>query len=278
MTDFPDWTDQQAAANDISVTGAPLLRKTGVLANANPANIPAGGSINPVALVSINQPSFEIAFGINLPAGVGTVPFCQIVMQWVDASTGIVTDTEVFLASAGNGAGNGIQYYLSGPARGSSLNLLFENLDPAQIMTIGYIVAMTSHVHAYDRLTQFAYSGAAPIGFSNPAGNPNTGVLAVINANIGANGTVSRLCAVWNGTVTLDIDNTGQADSISVTIEDPQALYSTVALSHLYKFFVAAGATVTTNITLPHGPVLIVIANNAANAIQPTVTLIRTEY
>jgi len=199
-------------------------------------------------------------------------------MQWVDAVSGVVTDTEVFIVSAGNGNGNALQYYLAGPARGSELNILLENLDPAQIMTVSYVINMTSHIYTYDRLVQFAYAGAAPITFSNPAGNPNTGVLAVINAAIAASGSVSRLCAVWSGSVTLDIDNTGQADSISVTIEDPGTLYSTVALSHLYKFFIAAGATETIQITLPHGPVLIVIANNAANAIQPTVTLLRVEY
>lgn len=278
MTDYPDFQSPLANALQIAANGTPLLRLTNSLAFANPANIPAGGSLNPVASVAVNQPSFEIALGVNLPAGAGTVPFCQIVMQWVDAISGVVTDTEVFLVSAGNGAGNSLQYYLAGPARGSKLNLLLENLDPAQIMTVSYVVNMTSHVYTYDRLVQFSYAGVAPITFSNPAGNPNTGVLAVINASIGANATISRLCAVWSGTVSLDIDNTGQADTISVTIEDPGSLYSTVAQSHLYKFFLAAGASNTFNITLPHGPVLIVITNNAANVISPTLTLLRTEY
>lgn len=278
MTDFPDWTDPQATATDVSVTGVPLLRKTAPLASASNVNIAAGSSINPVSNVTINQPSYEIAFGVSLPAAAGTVPFLQILMQWFDASTGIVTDTEVFQAPMGNGPGNAIQYYMSGPARGSGLNLLFQNSDPAQIATISYIITMTSHVHVYDRFTQFGYANVAPIGFTNPAGQPNSGVLAVINATIGGNLSISRLCAVWSGSAIVTIDNGGAANSMSLTIEDPATLYSTVVNAHLYKFFIAAGVESSFNIALPHGPVLLVVANNAAGNITPTITLTRIEY
>lgn len=278
MTDYPDFQTPQANATSISLTGVPLLRQTLPLAHGSNVSIGAGSSINPVSTAPLNQPSYEIALGVNLPAAAGTVPFCQIVLQWVDTTLNTVTDTEVFIVSAGNGPGNSLIYVLHGPCRGDALNLLFENLDPAQTMTVSYVVNTTSHVHEYDRLAQFAYAAVAPITFSNPAGNPNTGVLAVINASIAGNTSIQRLCAVWSGTVILSMDNTGQANSISVTIEDPATLYSTVALGHLYKFFLAAGASQTVQLVWPHGPVLISVANNAANAIQPTVTVSRVEY
>lgn len=279
MTDYPDWTVPQANASAISTTGAPLLRLTSTLGQAQAQNLPANASTTILAKTALNQPSIEAMFTLNLPAGFGTVPFAQFLFNWFDSLTGLNIDSEFYELTSGNGIGGALTYYLTGPARGDQLQVQVLNQDPSVAMTLSWVINAVSHLYEHDRLLQPFIVTTAPIGFTNPGGNPALGVLAASKPAIAANATAPRLAAIWNGRAVLSVDNTGQVNTCLVQVADPGTLYSINSQQSLVSVSAAAGATVNADIALPNGPVNLLIQNKGASgSITPSVTLIKREF
>lgn len=261
--------------------GIPLLRFTNKLGNANNQNIAALSSVPLIAFVPTNQPSYECTFVASLPAAAGTIPFVQLTLQWNDASTGMVNDTEEFIITSGNGPANAITTYLSGPVRGDELSVIAFNLDPAQALTLTWVINGTSHVFERDRLVQPNYAPTAPVGQTNPAGSPQAGLIAAISPIVAALATSTRLLASYNGRIGLNINARGQANNITYTLQDPGTLYSTLSGGTFWSTDTPTGGgqAYFENINLPDGPVLYTIINRGSSGtVQPTVSIIKAEY
>lgn len=258
--------------------GAPFLRLTRKLGTAASQTIPGLNSNPLITFVNVNQPSYECTFIANLPAGVGTVPFVQLTFQWNDGTTGLINDTETFVITAGNGPTNAITTYLSGPVRGDILSVNAFNLDPAQTLSITWVINTISHVFDHDRLVQPAYAATAPVGQTNPNGTPSAGLIANVSPTVAGSATSTRLLAAYNGKVGVNINARGQTDNFSYSLIDPGTLYSTGGAIFFSADTPAGGSQTYQNINLPNGPVLYQIINRSTTAGAPTFTITRDEY
>jgi hypothetical protein len=276
--DYPDWSVPQTNANAIAGTGVPLLRGTNNLAVATGLSIPPSPETDLLVKAAVGRPSYEVLVTLSLPSGAGTIPFAAVIMSWFDVAGNFNIDTETFWLAAGNGPANALDYYISGPCRGDLLSVQILSLEPAQNMTITISVNETSHLHPRDRLLQQSYTNTAPVGFTFPAGTPNTGVLYSSDVSIGPNSTQQRLCAAWNGKCRYAIDNNGGANPGTLSFYDPENLYGDIGNAMLTVNF-AAHSTASGEVSLPNGPMLVKHSNTAStNTINPTVYLIREEY
>lgn len=277
--DFPDFGTPGQNVLGSAQGGVPLLRATANLGFAISASIAAAGNLLVTQFSPVTQPGYEGFFQVFLPAASGTVPFCQVDLIWIDAVLNAIIDTETFFITSGNGSANSQLCYIAGPARGDQLSTRVTNLDPAVAVTLTATINQTSHTYSHDRLLQPSYAGTAPVGFTNPAGNPAAGVLVSTSPPIGPNGTVSRLIASWNGRATLSVDDGAQANGLNVILADPGTLYSTISGMEFAFIPVAAGARAFAEVQMPNGPVLMNMVNIAGvNTITPKVSLLKREY
>lgn len=277
--DYPDWSVPQQNANAISTTGVPLLRGTNSLGGGNLVTVPANSAVTLITTVNVTQPGYEGMFILNLPAGVGSNPFARVSFTWIDSISLQNISFRTMLLSAGNGPANALTYYIAGPVHGDQLNLVINNLDTTQDMTLTWQVNQTSHIYQHDSLRQFAYLPTAPIGFTNPDGAPGGGVLLITRPTIAASGQSDRLVAVFAGKAMLGIDNAGGSAVIWVSIHDPNLLYSPGNSVRMEPVVAANGANAVVPVFLPYGPVLVRIENKSTTAsVTPTVTLVSADY
>lgn len=260
--------------------GVPLLRLTRQLGQFSNLNLPAASGNGILTNGAANQPGYEIGLVLNLPLGVGTVPFANLVLTWSDKATGLIINSEGYILTAGNGPSSALTYYLTGPCRGDQLSVNIQNLDPAQAMTLNVVMNTTSHIYSHDRILQPQYGGTAPVGFTNPNGIPYQGVLCIASPTVAALATTTRLLAVWNGKCMININARAQANNISYTLQDPGTLYSSTANGVLWSADTPTGGSqLTEEIVLPNGPVLFTETNRGASGnVAPTVTLTKMEY
>lgn len=276
--DYPDWTSLRALVNAMAATGVPLLRATNGLGAGSAVNAPHVNTITMFNNAIITQPSFEASFSAHFPAGQGTSPFMRIAAFWSNSATGTQTDTEQYAIPIGNGAGNDVTVYLSGPCRGDRLTMTASNQDAAIDASFTYAVNETSHVFDRDRLVQPALTGIPPIGFTWGSGLPMTGLLFSRTGGINPSTNVFRLMPVWNGRVRISVDNGGQAGQVSVSFQDPANLYQGVGLFSMEQA-IPGGNRLVYEAVLLNGPLNVLVRNeDTVNVNSPTVYIHREEY
>lgn len=260
--------------------GVPVLRGTTNIGVAIAQTIGASVLSTLVSNFPIAKPSFETILQLNLPAGVGTVPFAILGINWSDSNTGLTVGFKQYVLTAGNGPSNVLTYYISGPCRGNQLSITLQNLDPAQTLTYTIAINQTSHVYSVDRLLQPSYATTAPITFQNPAGNPSKGALLLTQPTIAQNTSTARLSACCNAKAKISIDNSGGALQMAVNLNDPGGVYNGAAAGQaLYKFVVAAGGATVNEIQFPNGPFSVSMSAAAgAGSITPSVAITAMEY
>ena len=274
---------QTADVTGLTANGIPPLRGTVNLGNATAQALTANVTATLLNAVSVTRPSFEAVFKLNMPAGVGTVPFAALILNWTDSNTGLVVGQKLYEITAGNGSGNELTFYLSGPCRGNQITLQIRPQDPAQAMTLTWAFNQTSHIYTIDRLLQPSYAATAPFGFTNPAGSPSKGLLASVTSAIGPNASISRLLAASNAKIKIMLDNTVQANAAAVQINTPSsalAIYGEAgAPTSLFKTTAAIGGQGGGEWQLPNGATVLQIFNtNVTNTITPNVTITTMEY
>ncbi len=260
--------------------GVPVLRGTVQLGSASAQSLAAGGTVTLLNNVNISKPSFEAVFKLNLPAAVGISPFAILGVGWQDAVTGLQVGFKQYVLTAGNGPTNALTFYLSGPCRGNQIVLTLQNLDGTQILTYSWLFNVISHIYTIDRLLQPSFATTAPIGFTNPGGNPSKGALFLAQPTLAALGTAARLMPCTNAKCKLDIDDGAQANGCAVTLTDPGVLYNGGnAGQSFYRAVAVAGGQTTIELQMPNGPLLVTIINQgSAGAITPSVSITAMEY
>lgn len=259
--------------------GIPLLRFTKQLGTATATVIPANGSI--VTLVNatnINQPGYEFTGQVFMASGSGTVPFVRLTITWLDSLSGLTTSFKHYYLTCGNGAGNVLTFYLSGPCLGDQVNVFMTGLDPSVTASMQWLFNVTSHVFTHDQLSQTALAATAPNGFTNPGGDPAAGLLALAIPTVGPSSTTTRLAAAHSGPAVLQVDNPSTTNAILVALRDPGTIYQSSAGIRLGTLRMATSSSGSLNIILPYGPVAIDIINEgASNNVTPNVALITTD-
>lgn len=278
MTDYPDWQTPAANAQQIAKTGVGLLRFANELGSGGTVNVPAATFATLLDDVSVTQTSMQFTLTCNLPAGAGTIPFVTAELIWVEPTDTYITWQENYIASCGNGPLNQITTRFIGPCNGDSLSLSVFNNDPAQQLTVTYYVEQTSHLYAVPRWEQAGYAGAAPIGYTNPSGDPLRGIVAWAQPTIAASGSQSRLIAASYGKWRVLLDNSGGSDACTLTFTDPTG-WVLAAGSELFSGTAAAGAVLSFEFNAPPSPVQVKLANDSAGgAITPTLIIVREPY
>ena len=274
---------QTADVTGLTTNGIPPLRGTINLGNATAQALTANTTATLLNAVAINKPSFEAVFKLNMPAGVGTVPFAALILSWTDSNTGLIVGKKLYEIISGNGPANVLTCYLSGPCRGNQITLQIRPQDPAQAMTLTWAFNITSHQYTIDRLLQPGYAATAPITYTNPNGDPSKGLLAASSPTLAPNTNTSRLMAASNAKIKVMVDNTVQLNPCAVQINTPSAitaLYSEPAApTTLFKTTAAAGAQSGGEWQLPNGATVLQIFNQGAtNTITPNVSVTLMEY
>jgi hypothetical protein len=278
-TDSPDWAPHVALASQVAATGVPLLRGTNKLGSAPAVIIGPGATVQLLTDVPVSQPGYEGLFVLNLPAGAGTTPFASVIFNWFDSVTTFNVDSEFFALTAGNGSANALQYYVRGPCHGDQLSLQITNLDGAQNMTLLWVLNQTSHVWLTHRIAQPVYAQTAPVGFTNPSGTPGIGLLAASTPTINPASTTSRLLAACNGKALLAVDNFTGTNAMWCKLVDPGTLYSAAGAVSAPVLSLAAGQVASTEVALPHGPMLLSVRNQGSTGtITPGITLTAMDY
>jgi hypothetical protein len=274
VADYPDWQTPQAHATQIATTGVPLLRFTNNLGFSASATIVGGATVTLLPSIAINQPGYEVAVTVSMPAGTGTLPFIRLSLQWLDATSNIQVARRDVVMAAGNAAGNALTYYIRGPMHGNRFIIRAVNIDPAVTATIAWTANETSHVFEHDEAIQNAYAGTAPNGYTNPAGVATANLIAYTAASLAASAANIFLCALYAGDVILNIDSISAANATKVELFDPSGYITGAALSPIFGVTVAAAGSASLQLTLPFSPLLLKVTNlGTAGAISPVVAL-----
>lgn len=252
--------------------GVPLLRQTKTLGNGSAQTLTAGVMTTLLNKVSINQPSYEGLFSLFQAAATGTLPFASIVFNWFDSFSGLNVASKFFTITSGNGSGNALLFYISGPCFGNQLTVTITDLEPSTNQTLTWALNSTSHQHLIDRIYQSVYATTGPNGFSNPNGNPSMGLLFEAAPAIGPSGTINRLLAVNNAVIDISIDDGAQANGLNVKLLDVSGQLTGTANTQLLIRNIAAGNRDFVEMALPSAPVVLQLQNIAGtNTITPTV-------
>lgn len=266
----------------LTTNGIPALRGTVNIGNGSAQSLTAASTTVLIASANLTKPSFELIIKLNAPAGAGTVPFGILNILWQDSNTGLQVGAKSYVLTAGNGPTNFLTYYISGPCRGNQIVLNIINKDPAQTFTLTWALNQTSHAYTIDRLLQPVYAALAPIGFSNPAGNPTKGLLFASQPSIGPSSSTTRLCAASNAKCKISIDNGAQANGCAITLNTPAGatLYDeSGAGQSLFRLVAAAGLQASQEWQMPNGPVNVTMINQTVtNTITPSITIQTMEY
>lgn len=262
--------------------GIPVLRGTDNLGTASAQTIAANTNATLINGVSVTKPGFEAVFQLNLPAGVGTVPFAILQVIWQDSNTGLQVGLKQYVLTTGNGPSNPIIVYLSGPCRGNQIVLKLRNQDPAQTLTYTYAFNQTAHTYLVDRLLQPTYAATAPITFSNTGGDPSKGLLASSSASIAPNGNYTRLIACCNYKVKISIDNTVQLNAVALLLNTPSStgLYlESNPPTTVLRMSAAVGAQANQEWQMPNGAMVFQVFNQGGtNTVTPNIAITLMEY
>lgn len=272
--DYPDWQTPQAHATQIAVTGVPLLRFTNNLGFAASAALVGAANVTLLPSMAINQPGYEVAVTVSMPAGTGTLPFIRLSLQWLDSVSNIQVARRDVVLACGNAPANALTYYIRGPMHGNRFVVKAVNIDPAVTATIAWTANETSHVYEHDEAIQNAYAGTAPNGFTNPAGVATANLVAYTAASIAASGSNTFLCALQAGDVILNVDAIAAANTTKVELFDPAGYITGTANSPIFGVDVAAAGSASIQLTLPFSPLLLKVTNlGTAGSISPVVAL-----
>ena len=272
--DYPDFQYPQAHADRIANTGVPLLRFTNNLGFAASATLVGAANVTLLPSMPINQPGYEVAITVSMPAGTGTLPFIRLSLQWLDSVSNIQVARRDVVLACGNAPANALTYYIRGPMHGNRFVVKAVNIDPAVTATITWTANETSHVYEHDEAIQNAYGAVAPNGFTNPAGVSTANLVAYTAATIAASGSNIFLCALQAGDVILNIDAISAANTTKVELFDPSGYITGAALSPIFGVDVAAAGSASIQLTLPFSPLLLKVTNlGTAGSISPVVAL-----
>lgn len=181
LTDYPDYSEHVANADQIAATGAPLLALSNTLLKSGVQVIPASGLYNP-SIMNTTQLCYEIWMQAQHGSGT-TVPFIQLQLAWIDSSSSVGMETDVFYAPSAT-ASPGWTSVAKGPTKGNQLDLLVTNLDASNPATVSIIVLQHSRVYTGEifRGINASNTGKTVAGFTMPSLPADNGVLGVVSA------------------------------------------------------------------------------------------------
>lgn len=267
----------KTVANEVSVTGAPLLKLNKNAGFATGAALGASTTVTLVNNLAVTQIGLQMTLWLEYLTPTPTVPFGELSFIWSDTTSGLSGPVDVYDLPGGQSAFSVFQIDM--PARSTNVTIKLTNLDPALTLTYSWTVNQISTPIEVPRVAETTLSVVA--GFTRPGGDPLKGLLASVSVTITTGASQSRLVPTWAGRARLVMDNSAGIDQLTLSLLDPTGtLYSSVGSDTVGGIFeVAAGASATAEVALPNGPVVMKVANTGTGGsnITPTINLVRFE-
>ena len=214
--DYPDYQTPTAHADQIAVTGVPLLHNATSQASAtiDLVTIPSTRTAGPFSLGAI---CYELWLSLENDTASATGTYITVEMQWTDSATGLLLARRKFKAVAGpNGSPHTLK--LSGPVHADQVTVIFGiTSDSASHCTVIYQLLATSRLYGRDtmRSTQpFAE------GYTIPGAVPEFSVLINTAPSVGVGNTLTRLMAAYSGRVWLNAHTTSATTNMIVTVHE----------------------------------------------------------
>lgn len=265
VADFPDWQAPQAHADQIAVTGVPLLTKSTLLANTVYTNLAAGASNGTVGL-PVTQTGYEIILNPKFAAGT-TNPFIEVQLQWVDSGTGLQVASDSFYLP-GSEAPSGLAVFGRGPTKGNQLFVTVTNLSSNNPVTTALTVLQNSRVYASDvwRFQNSSVNNQTVAGFTLPTFPDDESCLGTVTgASVAASGSASWLMGIGSGgpvTVTLECSGPVATNARFHAYALPSSVYGTTAPLIAYQ---AANLNQAYTFNPPRAPWLLQAVNTATS-------------
>lgn len=276
--DYADYNTPQAHATAIAATGVGLLKFANQIAQGTGTTVAGGALATLASLVAVTQPSWEYGAALSLPAASGTAPFSRLILNWFDPTGTQQLAQDIFEAPSGNGPANAISITGRGPCKGEKLTAQLRNVDPAQTLTLTYLLQQTSHVFTLPQWEQVAPPGTAPNGFTGSGGDYGISMPVNMAATIAASSSITRLLGTRFGKWRFLVDNTGQANAVRVQIQTIVG-FAIPAGTNIADVTVANAAVSSFEVSMPSSPAVIVLTNNGTTgSITPVVTAVFEPY
>jgi hypothetical protein len=256
-------------ANDIQSQGTFALSGTANLLNQSNTVVAAGGS-NPQGPYTISTIGYVFYVAVEAAAASGT-PFLTVTLTFTDSASTRTMGIIQWDVAAGSASFQ--QYAGYGPVPGDRLTITFTNQDPTNLMT--YVTALTENSRLYARHDLQPMNSQTIPGFTKPASEIGSNVLFAESASISASGSIQRIMPLYCGDIEICIDNQGQANSCSVSINavsSPVAGIGGSTGAPIYFQTVAAGAALNAMLALPRSQCVVTVFNNGGTgSIAPSV-------
>lgn len=200
VSDYPDFI----AANTINALPAPLFQHGTFSVGAGNTH-----SLGPAQITALG---YEAIFSVSV-GNTATIPFVTLQVIHTDLGSGMTVSEEDWTLAAGP-TGSPCTYQITGPTKGSQVQLSFTNLDPSLSMLISHASLTNSRLYARDKGITTVYN--APPGFTVPGSNNLAGIIASVNgASVAPLSSITRLFPVYSGDVWLWTDQQGAAGGSS---------------------------------------------------------------
>lgn len=272
--DWPDYQPHAHMALAQYTQRVPLARNAISLGSNKAQVLGAGLPVNLVTTLPTDQPSIQMLLNTQEAVAANGTPFVLAVFNWFDAATGDPIAQRTYVSAIGSGQGYSVR--LQGPARGDLLTVILVNDDTLHPITFDWSITAISHVLADD---DYHSDGNIAVNtYASPAAAPDKGVLAFSNPIIVPGTPQTRLTPASNRLCKICINNTGQANGLSVVVGDPAPAINLYGSTGGVEFYangnIPAGGTVNDEFQMPLGPALITMTNlGGAGNIQPKVTI-----
>lgn len=272
ITDYPDYSEHVANADQIANTGVPLLTMSQTLLKSGTQVIAASGLYNP-ALMTVTQPSVEILMHAQFASGTA-VPFIQGQLAWIDSPSAIGVETDIFYAP-GAVTAPGWASIFKGPTKGSQLDLLLNNLDSVNSATVDILILQNSRTYTDEvfRGINAVNTGRTVPGFTMPVLPGDNDILGIVaNQAIGAGASLPFLFSPHKGLVNVGIEmNAGAVSNLTVSLRNvPDTVYGG-GHNFLGAFPNPVGGF---QVASGRAPILVHLANSATASITVTCGLV----
>jgi hypothetical protein len=249
-------TQQTAIPGNIATTGVPGLVMSTMLLNQASTNIAAGGTFTS-SVLTFNQLGYNILLSLIDNAAGTASAVCSVTVTWIDSTTGLVLYTDLWHICPGASGSTAHLVGGVGPTKGNQVQISIKNNDSVQVaFTLKFLVNSRTYGKD-DWRSQNPFPGFQ--GQTNPNSDVNAQTLFDVSPSINNATTITRICPLYAGAVTMQFHSTPIA-RYQVNTLDPNVLAYGVCAS----CDTAAGVNTVVQATLPQAQCVVSIQNLGA--------------
>lgn len=274
VTDYPDYSQHVAQAQQIAATGVPLLHAKNLLESVSSAAV-AGGTLRAGASTAVTQHSY-LAKVLLKTGSAATVPFAEIQLSWIDSASGEQVGTDSFIVPCSSSP-SPFGVYGNGPVKADTVVCNVRNLDPAVALTVSYKTWQMSRVVLRDnwQWINALNAGANVPGFTVVTPVDDESVLGMLGGvTVPASGQNQYLFGMHNGLIQVALDQGGGPwTNVSVLIAaQPNSSYTIDN-----QVYASVSPPPVFQIAGPRAPLRVILKNTATTAFTATMSLIRAD-